>query len=51
MSATIQSKSTKKSLVEKYQRDYSKDSFLVKKGEKALDLLHKSGYLTKDTPS
>ena len=45
MAITTSLKTNKKSLTEKYHRDFSKDAFVVNKGAKARALLQKSGYL------
>ena len=45
LAITTSLKTNKKSLIEKYHRDFSKDAFVVNKGEKTRALLQKSGYL------
>lgn len=45
MAITTSLKTNKKSLTEKYHRDFSKDAFVINKGDKARALLQKSGYL------
>lgn len=47
METVVEKHISEKSLLEKYQKDFSKDSFIIKKGERARKILQKAGYPVK----